>query len=87
MASSEAMVLDALLAQRQHLWCIVVGSLAVVVWDILLHLQVDFQLMRKSGFHLPQAVYVASRIMAIAFVLSEMIFLSMFIELTSKLRS
>ncbi|KAF9258388.1 hypothetical protein L218DRAFT_731785 [Marasmius fiardii PR-910] len=67
--------LESLLSERRHLCCVVVGSLAIVVWDILLHIQADVRLLRKSGLHFPQVTYVISRFAAIGFFLSEAVLL------------
>ncbi|KAJ8074052.1 hypothetical protein PM082_012344 [Marasmius tenuissimus] len=60
----------------RHLCYIVVGSLAVVLWDVLLHLQVDIALLRKSGLHLPQVTYAISRLTTVAFLLCETVLLT-----------
>ncbi|KAJ8074067.1 hypothetical protein PM082_012359 [Marasmius tenuissimus] len=63
--------LDLLLSQRYHLCCVVVGCLSIILWDVAIHLRGDFGLMRKTGIHLPQIVYILSRIAILAFLLTE----------------
>ncbi|KAF9265187.1 hypothetical protein L218DRAFT_957365 [Marasmius fiardii PR-910] len=68
--------LESLLSERRHLCCVVVGSLAVVLWDILLHIKTDITLIRKTGLHLPQVIYVISRFATMGFLLCETVLLT-----------
>ncbi|KAJ8074035.1 hypothetical protein PM082_012326 [Marasmius tenuissimus] len=65
-----------LLSQRNHLCCVVVGCLATATWDIVAHLRLDVRLLRKTGIHLPQILYIISRIAMFAYLLGETVFLA-----------
>ncbi|KAK1229168.1 hypothetical protein PQX77_007740 [Marasmius sp. AFHP31] len=49
MAKEELFLDPLIVSQRYHLCYVVVGSLAAVLWDIMIHLRADFRLFRKSG--------------------------------------
>ncbi|KAJ8074069.1 hypothetical protein PM082_012361 [Marasmius tenuissimus] len=65
-----------LLSQRDHLRCVVVGCLAIVFWDIVIHLRVDLRLIRRTGIHLPQIAYILLRIAILAFLLTDIMLLA-----------
>ncbi|KAJ3513401.1 hypothetical protein NLJ89_g2966 [Agrocybe chaxingu] len=51
-----------------------VGTLAVLVWDILSHTRQDFRLIFRYPVRLPAMVYALSRMASLAFVLSTVIY-------------
>ncbi|KAJ8074039.1 hypothetical protein PM082_012330 [Marasmius tenuissimus] len=74
---TEDQSLEPLLAsQRCHLCYLVVGSLTIVLWDIVTHLRVDLRLLRRTGIHLPQMIYILSRVTMICFLLCETVLLT-----------
>ncbi|CAA7262428.1 unnamed protein product [Cyclocybe aegerita] len=51
-----------------------VGTLGVLVWDILFHLRQDYPLVFRYPVRLPGLVYLLSRMAALAFILSAVIY-------------
>ncbi|KAJ8074025.1 hypothetical protein PM082_012315 [Marasmius tenuissimus] len=67
MAAEEISDSGILLSQRNHLCYVVTGCLMTALWDIITHLRVDFRLLRRTGIHLPQILYIISRIAILAY--------------------
>ncbi|PPR07124.1 hypothetical protein CVT24_010602 [Panaeolus cyanescens] len=53
---------------------VVVGSCAVLMWDILDNLRKDYRVMTRYPFRLPSIVYIIARLGALGFALSASIF-------------
>ncbi|TEB11311.1 hypothetical protein FA13DRAFT_1886764 [Coprinellus micaceus] len=53
---------------------VVVGSLAVILWDILQNLPADLKILTQSRIRLPSIVYLVSRLLSLAHVLWSAVF-------------
>ncbi|KAJ3511793.1 hypothetical protein NLJ89_g3893 [Agrocybe chaxingu] len=64
---------------------IFVGSLGVLVWDILNNLQEDYKLFFKHRVRIPTVIYLISRLVTLAFVLSSTIYETAPVDISCRL--